>query len=106
MLAKGLTPILNVSNMARSFEWFEKLGWAKAWEWGEPPNFGSVCSGDYQIFLCLDCPGCRAHRASESAHTLEGSDVVDEGTWLSIWVEDVDQVYQECLTRGIEVTFP
>jgi catechol 2,3-dioxygenase-like lactoylglutathione lyase family enzyme len=106
MLAKGLTPILNVSNMATSFEWFEKLGWAKAWEWGEPPNFGSVCSGDYQIFLCHDCQGCRTHRAYESVHPLEGSDVVDEGTWLSIWVEDVDQVYQECLTRGIEVTFP
>jgi hypothetical protein len=26
MLAKGLTPILNVSNIQESFAWFEKLG--------------------------------------------------------------------------------
>jgi len=29
MLAKGLTPILNVSDIQQSFEWFEKLGWEK-----------------------------------------------------------------------------
>ncbi len=40
MLAKGLTPILNVSNIEESFAWFEKLGWDKGWEWGTPPTFG------------------------------------------------------------------
>ena len=73
---------------------------------GRATNFGSVCSGEYQIFLCHDCQGSRAYSASESVRPSEVRDVVDEGTWLSIWVEDVDQVYQECLTRGIEVTFP
>jgi len=29
MLAHALTPILNVSNLAASFEWFEKFGWKK-----------------------------------------------------------------------------
>ena len=33
MLAKGLTPILNVSNIQESFAWFEKLGWTKGWDW-------------------------------------------------------------------------
>jgi hypothetical protein len=36
MLAKRLTPILNVSDIQRSFAWFEKLGWQKGWDWG--PN--------------------------------------------------------------------
>ncbi len=46
MLAERLTPILNVSNIQQSFAWFEKLGWKKAWEWGTPPDFGGVCSGE------------------------------------------------------------
>ena len=52
MLAKGLTPILNVSDIQQSFAWFEKLGWTKSWDWGSPPNFGGVCSGECDIFLC------------------------------------------------------
>lgn len=48
MNAKGLTPILNVSDMQRSFEWFEKLGWQKGWEWGNPVGFGGVCSGEWR----------------------------------------------------------
>ena len=51
MLAKRLNPILNVSNIQESFSWFEKLGWTKAWEWGNPPGFAGVCSGDCEIFV-------------------------------------------------------
>ena len=59
MLAKRLTPILNVSDIQQSFVWFEKLGWQKAWDWGNPPTFGGVCSGDCEIFLCQDGQGGR-----------------------------------------------
>lgn len=52
MLAKQLTPILNVSDIQQSFSRFEKLGWKKSWEWGTPPNFGGVCSGECEILLC------------------------------------------------------
>src|SRR5207244_13585747 len=54
MQAKRITPILNVSDIRESFAWFEKLGWQKGWDWGEPPTFGGVCSGDCEIFLCED----------------------------------------------------
>jgi hypothetical protein len=52
MKVEGLTPILNVSNIEESFAWFAKLVWEKAWDWGKPPTFGAVCSGETQIFLC------------------------------------------------------
>jgi uncharacterized glyoxalase superfamily protein PhnB len=90
MLAKKINPILNVSNMRDSFAWFEKLGWEKSWDWGDPPTFGAVCSGDVEIFLCEDCQGGRG----------EG------GAWLSIWVDDVDAVHRHCLDEGIEITMP
>ena len=60
MLAKALTPILNVSNIQESFAWFEKLGWKKGWDWGHPPTFGAVCSGECEIFLCEGAQGGRA----------------------------------------------
>ena len=52
MNPKRITPILNVSNIEESFAWFEKLGWEKAWAWGDPPGFGGVCAGPFEIFLC------------------------------------------------------
>jgi hypothetical protein len=106
MLAKGLTPILNVSNIGESFKWFEKLGWAKAWDWGDPPNFGCVRSGVYEIFLCENGQGGRGRSSSDSTSPLEGLDTADRGMWVSMWVDDVDQVHEECLAQGIEVTFP
>ena len=106
MLAKGLTPILNVSDIGESFKWFDKLGWSKAWDWGNPPSFGGVCSGEYQIFLCENGQGGRGRSPLASTSPLEGNDTADRGMWMSIWVEDVDAVYQNCLAQGIEVTFP
>jgi len=46
MNAKQVTPILNVSDMVASFAWFAKCGWQKLWDWGTPPPFGVVRSGE------------------------------------------------------------
>lgn len=102
MLAKGLTPILNVSNIMESFAWFEKLGWAKGFDWGAPPTFGSVCSGHCEIFLCLDAQGGRGKSASPTTT----DDSLDKGVWMSVWVDDVDAVHRHCVAQGIEVTMP
>lgn len=104
MLAHGLTPILNVSNIEESFAWFERLGWAKGWDWGTPPTFGAVRSGVCEIFLCLDSQGGRGK--SDLPTTSGPGEDADKGVWMSIWVDDVDSIYQECLANGIEVTFP
>ena len=104
MNAKRLTPILNVSDIQQSFAWFEKLGWKKGWDWGSPPTFGGVCSGECEIFLCQDGQGGRGK--STLATTRGFSDGADEGVWMSIWVDDVDSIYKDCLEKGIEVTWP
>jgi hypothetical protein len=59
MKAHVLNPILNVSSISESFAWFEKLGWEKSWDWGTPPTFGGVCSGNCEIFLCEGGQGGR-----------------------------------------------
>ena len=87
MKLEGLTPILNVSNIAESFAWFAKLGWTRQWDWHGPddiPSFGAVTSGSGVVFLSLNSQG-------------------SGGVWLSVWVDDVDLVHSVCLREGIEV---
>src|SRR6476660_1336651 len=97
MLAKGLTPILNVSDIQESFVWFEKLGWTKGWDWGTPPTFGGVCSGACEIFLCQDGQGGRARPPLPTVQGFDGESAENQGVWMSLWVEDVDAVHQHCI---------
>jgi catechol 2,3-dioxygenase-like lactoylglutathione lyase family enzyme len=106
MLAHRVTPILNVSNIQESFVWFEKLGWKKGWEWGDPPSFGGVCSGECEIFLCEDGQGGRNKKPLTPLFGFEGSEHEEQGVWMSIWVDDVDSIYAHCLAQGLEVTWP
>ncbi|MEA2343999.1 MAG: hypothetical protein QOF63_2168 [Thermoanaerobaculia bacterium] len=104
MLAHRITPILNVSNIVESFEWFERLGWKKGWDWGDPPTFGGVCSGTCEIFLCQDAQGGRGK--SDLATTSDEGESADKGVWISIWVDDVDAIHRHCVEQGIEITWP
>jgi catechol 2,3-dioxygenase-like lactoylglutathione lyase family enzyme len=104
--ANALNPILNVSSFEESVAWFEKLGWQKSWQWGDPPVFGAVCSGRCEIFLCQDGQGGRGKGTSELTFGPDGDESGDKGVWISIWVDDVDTIHQHCLAQGIEVTWP
>jgi catechol 2,3-dioxygenase-like lactoylglutathione lyase family enzyme len=106
MHAKGLTPILNVSNIGQSFAWFERLGWKKLWDWGDPPGFGAVGSGECEIFLCQDGQGGRGHGGLKSTFGHDSDDAADKGVWMSIWVDDVDAIHRHCLDQGLDVAFP
>jgi hypothetical protein len=103
MQVKGLTPILNVSNIVESFAWLAKLGWSKGFEWGSPPSFGSVCSGNCEIFLCQDGQGGRGR---SSLVSTAKDDTAEKGVWMSIWVDDVDAAYRHCIAQALDVTKP
>jgi len=104
MKVESLTPILNVSNIGESFEWFAKLGWEKAWDWGDPPSFGAVCNGNVQIFLCQNCQGSRGGPMPQ----FVGDDQTG-GVWMSWWLpspEAVDEAHENALKHGMTVTMP
>ena len=104
MLVHGLTPILNVSDMAASVEWFEILGWKKKWDWGTPPTFGSVGSGLVEIFLCLNGQGSRGGPAP-----VHAGDDDTGGVWMSWWLTspaEVDAMHTLALGHGMTVTWP
>src|SRR5678815_1866228 len=104
MLAHRLTPILNVSDIRKSFEWFEKLGWKKGWDWGDPPTFGGVCSGACEIFLCQDGQGGRGRSSMKRTFGPDGDDGQEKGVWMSIWVDDVDAVHEHCVAQGLDLS--
>jgi catechol 2,3-dioxygenase-like lactoylglutathione lyase family enzyme len=106
MQAKRLTPILNVSNIRESFAWFEKLGWTKAWDWGEPPTFGGVCSGECEIFLCQNGQGGRGKSDFTATFGPGSNEAAEKAVWMSIWVDDVDSIHQRCVGQGLDITWP
>ena len=91
MIAHRVTPILNVSSFAESVAWFEKLGWTKSWDWGDPADFGAVVSGDCEIFLCEDCQGGRGP---------------GQGVWIMVSVGNIDGIHHHCVDNEIEILKP
>ena len=82
------TPILNVKNLRASMDYYvEKLGFEKKWDWGDPPDFGCVRRGKVEIFLCQGGQG-------------------QPGMWMSIFMDDVDVLYEEYKQSGATILNP
>lgn len=81
----GLAPILNVSNIPRSIDFYVNLlGFQQDWAWGDPPTFASVSRDDVCIFLCQGAQG-------------------QSGMWLSIFVHDVDALYAMYKDKDVNI---
>ena len=108
---KGITPVLNVSSVPQSIEWFEQFGWVRGFTWNEggeiadkalrneqgEAEFGSVCADNATIFLCNDCQGQRANDCS------------GEGMWMAWWIESkssLDALHARAVDLGCEITHP
>ena len=121
MPIQSITPILNVSDIGQSFVWFEALGWRRGFSWNPggfigsglqalatnlhgPATFGSVCSGEVEIFLCCGAQGSRGTIAPR----FPGDDQTD-GVWMSWWMEsvaEVDELHARAIQGGMLVTHP
>jgi catechol 2,3-dioxygenase-like lactoylglutathione lyase family enzyme len=106
-----VVPILNVSDIRESFAWFAKLGWRKGFEWSADesdarPGFGSVEAGGCEIFLCRDRQSSRGKGATRQTFGADGDETADKGSWMSIWVDNVDAVHQRYVDEGLEITHP
>lgn len=103
MMVHRITPILNVSNLEQSFTWFEKLGWRKGWDWGSPPTFGGVRCGHCELFLCLNGQGGRDTGGSRPSYGLGSNQATEQGVWMTVWVDDVDELHERCTAQGIDI---
>jgi len=79
---EGVVPILNVKNVPASIDYYvNKLGFSKKWDWGNPPTFACVVRDKVNIFLCQGAQG-------------------RPGTWMSIFMDDVDALYEDYKKAG------
>jgi hypothetical protein len=98
MLVHCINPILNVSNISESFEWFQKWGWKRLWDWGTPPTFGAIGAGPSEIFLSQDGQGGRGRGANTTTFDPLATSRRIKG--LICVVDDVDEAYRQC-GRGL-----
>jgi ankyrin repeat protein len=83
-----VVPILSVKSVPQSIAYYvEKLGFVKKWDWGNPATFGCVRRDQVEIFLCQGEQGA-------------------PGTWLSIFVQDVDALYEHYKKTGAIIRTP
>ena len=83
-----ITPILSVSDVASSIRYYvEALGFRREFTWGDPATFGGVSRDGSDIMLCKDGQG-------------------SPGTWLTVWVDDVDEIFEEFTAAGADVRQP
>jgi hypothetical protein len=121
MEVQGVTPILNVSNIGKSFAWFEALGRHRGFSWNAagmighganaaPTNeqgeagFGSVCTEKISIFLCRGGQGSRGTITPK----FPGDDATN-GVWMTWWLRspaDVNALYVVSKGKGMTVTYP
>jgi uncharacterized glyoxalase superfamily protein PhnB len=82
------TPILRVADVEASIAYYrDRLGFETGFTWGEPPTFAGVRRDGVELFLCKEGQG-------------------NPGTWMSVWVDDVDALHDELLRRGAEIRQP
>jgi ankyrin repeat protein len=84
-----VVPILSVTDIRASLDYYvEKLGFEKKWEWGDPPDFACVARDQVELFLSLT------------------TQRVATGSWMSIFVQDVDALYEDYKKRGAIIRQP
>ncbi len=87
-MVECITPILRVNNLADSIDYYvNKLGFKKDWDWGDPPDFGSVSRNGWCIMMCQGGQG-------------------NAGTYIWIGVEDVNECYGEFKRSGAKIRKP
>lgn len=85
MIYKSVTPILYSSDVVRSISYYvDVLGFESSWKWDEPATFGAVIKDNVEIFFCKDGQG-------------------NPGSWLSLFVDDVDEFYEKAKSRGAKI---
>jgi uncharacterized glyoxalase superfamily protein PhnB len=91
-LFQDVAPVLPVDDLAEAIEFYcNRLGFEDHFTWGDPPYFAIVRRG----------PGVAIH-LSEREDTTEKL----QPRAVYVFVSDVDRVYEEYKSRGVEMFSP
>jgi len=83
-----INPILSVQDIDSSVRYYEdRLGFRREFIWGDPATFAGVTRDGVEIMFCKDGQG-------------------SPGTWVTVWVDDVDALFEEYTSSGAVVRQP
>ncbi len=81
-------PIFGVSSLKASQSYYrDALGFKLDWDYGDPPDFGSVSRGNSVLFIGQDNSG-------------------SHGSWMMVFARDVDALYAEFVERKAIIKMP
>lgn len=88
MIFRHAVPILYSSDIQRSIDYYVNvLGFDDSWKWDDPPTFGAVIKDAVEIFFAKNSQG-------------------NPGSWMSIFVDNVDEFYQAAKAKGAIILSP
>jgi uncharacterized glyoxalase superfamily protein PhnB len=83
-----INPILNVRDVDAAVDYYTRnLGFEREFVWGDPTTFAGITRDGIEIMFCKDGQG-------------------SPGTWMTIWVDDVDQLFEEFTASGADIRQP
>lgn len=88
MIFHHSVPIFYSSDIKKSIQYYtEVLGFDRQWTWDDPPTFGGVSKDRVELFFCRQAQG-------------------NPGTWISIMVDDVDELHEQIKKKGGIIASP
>lgn len=84
---KKTVPVLYSADVADSLAYYTEVRGLKKVGWEDPSIFGGVNKECVEIFFCE-----------------KGQ--VNPGTWLSVFVENVDEYYEQIKEKGAKILYP
>jgi len=103
--SQRIHPDIERSDIASTVAWFEKWGWKKLWDWGTPPTFGGVGLGK-EMHIPLPGGAGRGRGTNTTTFQQHEDEEGDKEVWMSVWVDNVDEMHKRCVAAGLEITFP
>lgn len=90
MKIESISPILSVTDLARSIDFYRHtLGFDLAWSWGDPPDIAAVCRDNVEIMI------------------IQRADAKPAGaSHISLGVSGIDAYYSMLVDAGVTVVVP
>src|SRR4029077_6387308 len=70
------------------------------------PLSGRLGQASARSFFAREVRAAAARGRTPPHSDPDGDEAADKGVWMSLFVDEVDDVHRQCVAAGLDVTFP